>query len=88
MYKNYKLRNNVAFWRDRVFGYLTQEKFAKKIGISRQHLSGIENQKIEPKATLAIYILELIREYDANIKYNDVFWLEEKADEEKVDSEE
>ena len=80
-YKSYKLRNNVGFWRNRLFGYMTQEAFAEKIGISRQHLSEIENEKIEPKAILAIYIIELIREFDPAIKYSDVFWIEKKENE-------
>lgn len=35
---------------------LTQQELANKSGISRQHLSNIENGKVEPGMTIAINI--------------------------------
>lgn len=50
--------------------------FAEQVGISRAHLSGIESGRHGVSEKIAIRMLQILRERDPNITFDDVFAIE------------
>lgn len=71
-----KLHNRVKELRAR--HNLTQEKLAKKVGVTRQTIAAVEKGEYVPSLLLALYICKTFE-----LPMEEIFWLrEESADEE------
>ena len=57
---------------EREFRKITQEELAKKIGVSRQTINSIENDKFIPSTLVALKIAKVFKR-----KVDDLFFLEE-----------
>jgi putative transcriptional regulator len=64
------MRNRVRSERD--FRKITQEQLAKTVGVSRQTINSIENDKFIPSTLVALKIAKVFKR-----KVDDLFFLEE-----------
>jgi putative transcriptional regulator len=64
------MRNRLRAERD--FRKITQDELAKKIGVSRQTINSIENDKFIPSTLVALKIAKVFKR-----KVDDLFFLEE-----------